>query len=361
MTRPTVTVILPTCNRPCMLGDALESVRCQTARASIARVVVSENSENGESRDVCSRFADLPIHYVQQRPPVPALVHFKAIWPLIETPVAAILHDDDWWAAAHVDAALDALVADPRSVAVYSAFLESYGPKGFSWPSQCFYFAWLAAGHNNLEPVAFLDPPAVMLACLLNTSLHYSTLVGKTEVLFDGFSRNLSRRNSFDNDRTFPMFASMHGLIGYVQTPSAFVRNHLRRDSWSAENLGRGHMSMARETTRWLLQNYPREVSIAADRFKSAASSLDSLSVRGLWHVLRAGTHEPQWSTLVRECGVPLSALKRATDTAIVPLWLSTLFDSTCPPVLNRWIRLHIWERVLIMKQARSRDRADIR
>jgi hypothetical protein len=80
------------------LREALESVRRQTARRAIARVIVSENSTNGDSREVCSHFKDLPIVYVQQKPPVPAMLHMKVMWDLVQSPLAAILYDDDWWA-----------------------------------------------------------------------------------------------------------------------------------------------------------------------------------------------------------------------------------------------------------------------
>jgi hypothetical protein len=337
-----------------MLRDALQSIREQTARDSIARVVVSENGSSGQSEKVCADFHDLPILYLQQRPPVTALLHIKFIWHLVQTPLAAILHDDDWWMATHLRSALDALESDERCVAVYSSFLESFGPHGTAWLNQCYHFAWLATGGETARPVVYLDPPAVMLGCLLNSGFHYSTVVGRSPAMWDASSRNISRGNSFDNDRTFPVFLSQHGPVGYVTTPNVFVRNHLGRDAWSAEHLSRGHMKMAQETTRFLLANFPTEVSAAAARFRSLARTLDSSSSEALWHVLKDGTFEPQWSTLVNECGIELSALRPPCTQTGLPHWAMDAFNAFCPPLLNRWLHVKLWERLMLRKKHRQ-------
>jgi hypothetical protein len=48
-----VTVIIPTCNRPQFLREALESVRQQTALDRIGQVIVSENGGCREYNTVC--------------------------------------------------------------------------------------------------------------------------------------------------------------------------------------------------------------------------------------------------------------------------------------------------------------------
>lgn len=353
------TVVLCTCNRPHMLRDALRSLREQTARDSIARVLVSENSPNGESEKVCAEFPELPILYVQQRPPVPVLRHIEVIWHLVETPLAAILHDDDWWMPTHLRSALDALASNERCVAVYSSFLESYGPHGVSWLNQCYYLAWLATGGETAQSVVFLDRPAAMLACLLNAGLHYSTVVGRSAALWDAFRRNISRGNAFDNDRTFPVFLSQHGPIGYVTSPNGFVRSHTSRQAWTPEHLSRGHMKLAQETTRFLLASFPQEVADAAARFRSIAKSLDSSSAETLWRVLKDCAYEPQRSTLVDECGVELSALRPPCTQSGIPRWAVDVFDATCPASLNRWLHLKLWPQLMMLKKRRQHKASD--
>lgn len=358
VTSSTVTVLLFTCQRASMLREALESIRRQTARAAIARVVVSENSLDTQSEAVCAQFSDLPILYIQQRPPVAPLLHPRAIWEHVNTPAVAILHDDDWWASTHLRASLDVLDAKENCAAVFSSFFESYGPNGVPWLNQSYYFSWIAAGADTMESVAYMDRPAVMLACLLNAGLHYSTVVARAEPLRDAFERNVARGNSFDNDRTFPVFLSEHGPVGYVLTPEVFIRNHPTRFAWEAEYLKVGHMKLAQSTTRWLAQHYPQEVSEAAARFNAKARALDSSSAHSYWKILKAGTFEPQWSTLVKECGVDLSAMRRERENTILPLWAREVLGGICPPVMNRWLQRLCWEQLMLFKKRRANARA---
>ena len=357
MPLPTITILLCTCNRPKMLREALESVRQQTLQSAINRIVVSENSLTEDSRSVCAEFGDLPVLYVQQRPPVPALLHLKAIWGLIESPLVAILHDDDWWAPDHLKAALDVLNSHEQCVAVYSSFLESFGPRGYAWLNQVYYLAWLAAGCDFSPLVVFLNPADIMLGCLLNAGFHYSTVVGRTEAMWDACWRNITRGNTFDNDRTFPVFLSQHGTVGYVTTPNVFVRQHPFRDAWSAEHLLRGHMNIARETTLWLLANYPQQVTMAAAKFKLLARELDSASADKIWMVLRNGISEPQWSTLIRECGVELTAMKHPLSHSLLPSWANTLINAICPPFVYHWTMKIMWHRLIFIRQNKIRTK----
>lgn len=358
MTVPTLTIMLCTCKRPTMLREALESVRRQTARAAISKIVVSENSLSEESKSVCAEFTDLPIVYVQQRSPLIPLLHLKAIWHLIETPLVAILHDDDWWAPRHLESALDALKSNQQCVAVYSSFFESYGPGRYIWLNQSYYFAWLAAGGDFSESVLFFDPPCVMLGCIINAGFHYSTVVGRREPMWDAYSKNVSLGNMFDNDRTFPVFLSQHGSVGYVTTPEVFVRQHPFRDAWSEEHLKRGHMRMARETTLHLLKAFPQEVALAAAKFKQVAGELGPYEAYNIWRKIRKVIYEPQWSTLVRECGIELSALNRHPREALFPKWFHNLVQSFSPPILLRWAmrsRFTGWENMILRRQKKSK------
>jgi glycosyltransferase involved in cell wall biosynthesis len=360
MALPLLTIFLCTCDRAEMLREALESVRRQTARAAIARIVVSENSLCEESRSVCAEFGDLPVVYLQQRPPLAPLLHLKAIWGLAESPLVAILHDDDWWAPGHLESALEILDSNEECVAVYTSFLESFGPRSYSWLSQCYYLAWLAAGCDFSPSAVFLDPQSVMLGCLLNAGFHYSTVVGRTEAMWDACTRNVSRGNAFDNDRTFPVFLSQHGTVGYVTQPNVFVRQHALRDAWSAEHLLRGHMNIARETTCWLTANYPCEVSRAATKFNQIASGLDSASADKIWMVLYEGICEPQWSTLVSECGVELTAMRRPMDHSLLPRWANDFIKSACPPIVYRWTMKIMWERLILLRRRKHNIKKEV-
>jgi hypothetical protein len=338
-----VTVTLCTCNRPAMLRDALESIRGQTARSAVARIIVSENSLNDESEAVCREFSDLPIKYVKQRPPVPILEHLGAIWHLVESPLVAILHDDDWWAPGHLESAIEVLQSNERCAATYSSFLESYRPQSYGWFNQCYFLSWFALGCDFSRSASLLDPTDVMLSCLLNAGLHYSTVVGRKEAMWDAYSRVFDTGNAFDNDRTFPVFLSRHGSIGYLTAPEVFVRLHPSRDAFRPDYLNCGHMVLAQKMTRWLLKNYPEQAALAAARFNELASRVPSHEAGCVLGWIEGCAYEPQRSTLIRECGldfdalaarVPRPASAPSLPQRILPKWAFNGIKAVCPPIV---------------------------
>jgi len=103
------------------------------------------------------------------------------------------------------------------------------------------------------------------------------------------------------------------------------------------------------------LSNYPREVSLAAARFNALACGLDSASADRVWVVLRESfCGEPQWSTLVRECGVELTAMKRPLDHSLLPRWANDLVNTVCPPIVYRWAMKIMWERLMLQRRKKQ-------
>jgi glycosyltransferase involved in cell wall biosynthesis len=326
-----LSIMLATWNRPAFLRVSLESVRRQTALAAITRIVVSENSTNDESRQVCAEFPDLPIVYVQQNPPVPSLLHLREIWHLGNTPLVAILHDDDWWAPEHIAKALKVLESSQETVAVYSNFFEAFGPEGVPCAAEAVWLVWLASGCNFSKDVLYFDPRSVMIASLLNAGFHYSTVVGRNEAMHDACLRNIARGNTFDNDRTFPVHLSSHGLVAYLPQPDTYIRQHPFRHAWAPEHLYK-HFEIASETTRYLLSTYPDTVSAAAQMFNETLSGLNPREADAVWRVLGNRVHEPQRTTLIRECGIDLG-----TTAPTIKSWRAKLkrtLRQFCPPIL---------------------------
>src|SRR5215467_4744882 len=152
-----VSIIVATCNRPAFLRDALDSVRSQSAREAIGQVIVSENCLNRESEQVCDEFKELPLVYIKQRPPVPALLHLQAIWPHVRYPVVACLHDDDWWAPDHLQNALAALAAVPGCAGTFSNYFETSERGGlFQFPTRL-WLLWVSLGCDFSPPVVQLS------------------------------------------------------------------------------------------------------------------------------------------------------------------------------------------------------------
>jgi hypothetical protein len=305
-----------------MLREALESVRRQTARQAIQQVVVSENCTANDSKTICDEFRDLPITYVQQKPPVSELNHLKQIWGLVRCPRVAFLHDDDWWLPEHLQAALTALEANDDCAAVFANFYDTGGPSHPFQVSNKAWRVWIGADCDFSKPVLLLDDVAVFLSCLLDASFHYSTLVGRSDAVWAAYTRLVATGNPFDTDRTFPIFLGAHGRVAYLTKPSAMIRRHagqaFKRPEYKYKS-----WQLKSETTKWLLQTERAKVFQAAARFNSIAKRVPP----GLFAEMCDVIGEPQRSTLIEDCGFDLIPGYVQTK----PKWL---INQICPPAL---------------------------
>src|SRR5262249_25076569 len=178
---PMISIVILTCDRASLLREALASVRNQTARETISQIIVSENSTNDESRAICGEFADLPIAYLQQTPPVPPLLHGRLILELVRSPLVAILHDDDWWAPEHLASGLVVLNREPKCAAVFSSHFLTRGPQFPFQVSEKLWRVWASQELGLSSAEIILDEVGVMLVCLFDATFHYSTLVGRSK------------------------------------------------------------------------------------------------------------------------------------------------------------------------------------
>ncbi len=304
-----ISVLIPTCNRLTYLCEAIESVRRQTARNSIAEVIVSENSLNDESREVCDRFPDLPIVYLQQKPPVSPMQHGKIIFAAAKSPIIALLHDDDWWAPDHLEAALRVLIENPDCAAVFSNMYEISNP---TYPGQIplrQWFVWLSSGCDYRPSALIIDQISVLMCCLLHTTFHYSTVVGRVRAIREAFDEVYAAENSYDNDRTFPVFLSSHGTIGFLTAPDTYIRLHPSQDS--AQDYYRSNdWKLVNTTTKWLLSKYPQQVAQASERFNKAVATLLASHEPWLLNHFTSFIRDPHRSTLRRDCGFNLPQRK---------------------------------------------------
>jgi glycosyltransferase involved in cell wall biosynthesis len=302
-----VAVIITTRDRPEMLAQALESVRRQTAPAVIGQVVVSENGLTDASRAVCDQFKDLPLCYLRQEPPVPSLLHLKAFMHRVESPNVAILHDDDWWLPDHLERALEALESHPDCVATYSNFYDSWGPSTVPYVTEKAWRVWVSSSCDFSAPLLMLDPLNVLLACMLESTFHYSTLVGRKEAVWDAYYKLVAAGNDWDNERTFPVFLSTLGRIGYLTRHNAFVRNHPGQLGFDPEFAAKGFGELRAKTTRWLAQLDTRQTALAA---KHLNGNIVKIRQDGDPHdfvgMISSRIEEPQKSVLITEFGFNL-------------------------------------------------------
>ncbi len=250
-----LTILLPTANRPAMLRTALESIVAQTALLQIARVVVSENGGTRGSEDVCAAFPQLPITYVFRSRSLTPLEHGQRL--MNEYPddaYTAILHDDDWWAPAHLANALAALDANPDAPVYGSGhFVVSAESSMLNCSGNL--FPWFGANYAAYAPWWKLSRLNVLMAELLGTASHYSTIVARTPALRDA-SSVFDTGNIFDNDRMIVFALSGHGPLLFNPTPEVFVRNHGVQDTYLFPGDERArHMC---STTRWLVETSGR-------------------------------------------------------------------------------------------------------
>lgn len=285
-----------------MLAEALESVRRQTGLASVARVIVSENGDTGDSEEVCKRFADLPLLYVRQQPPVSSLLHLKAIWPHIESPIVAILHDDDWWIPEHLQNSLAVLNEHPECGATFSNFYDTLGPRIVHFGSDKAWRVWVATGCDFRPHLLMLDKVSVLLACLLNSAFHYSTMVGRKEVVWESYLKMVAADNAWDNERTFPVFLSSWGPLGYVTKHAAMIRAHPAQEGQDLKVAAAGFDRTRVRTTQWLAQLEPETTALAVKKFNETAPDVP----HGLLGLVSSQIEKPQQLFLMKELGLNL-------------------------------------------------------
>jgi hypothetical protein len=260
-----ISIIIPTASRPLMLRTALESVANQTVIGQIDRVFVSENGGNRQSEAVCAEFPTLPITYLFQTITGTPLEHIQILMrECLQGELTAFLHDDDWWTPSHLANAIQNLESHPDAGA-YGA--SHFVVSGESSMLNCSgnLFPWFGAGYPPFKPVWELSRLNVLMAELLGTVAHYSTMVARTEILRKA-SYVYDLNNPFDNDRMLIFALSTFGPFLYNPIPEAFVRNHGVQDCFLFDAQSRiNHMC---ETTRWMVQSSGKSWDLIAGNFE---------------------------------------------------------------------------------------------
>jgi len=258
-----VTIILPTASRPLMLRRALESVAEQTACNKIERIFVSENGGNRDSEKICAQFPTLPITYVFRKPATP-LEHAQILMrECLQSKLTAFLHDDDWWAPSHLTNAVEGIESHPNAGAYGSSHFVVSGESSVLKCNDNL-FPWFGASYPRFQAVWELSRLNVLMAQLLGTMSHYSTLVARTDFLKKS-SYVYDLNNPFDNDRMLLFALSTHGSFIYNPIPEAFIQDHGTQESYSFHMKTRtNHMC---ETTRWMMQTSGKSWELMAGSF----------------------------------------------------------------------------------------------
>ena len=311
-----VTVIICTCNRPGMLKDALASVESQTSLQSVSKVIVSENGENRASEAICSEFKSLPIEYYYQQPVLPVLEHIKLVLAEVSSTYVAFLHDDDWWSAKHLELALSALNRSDCT-STFSNFVETASPQHpFTAPYKSFR-VWALSGRDFSPSYVSLNRVNNFLNCLLDSSYHFSTFVGVTTGCVSAWEKIVLAKNSYDCDRTFPIYLGELGMVAYIPASTTFIRIHSRQDSarpdYQVNDTG---WKLKANTTEWIATAYPELLTEARNMYYQEV--LPQLSHEEFNDLFRP-IGEAQKEALRDFCGLELPVPRHQPQPGLIP------------------------------------------
>jgi hypothetical protein len=228
----TLSVLVPTANRPGMLRTALRSIAAQTAVSAVGEVVVIENLGNRESGRVCQEFPQLPISYVFRDPPLPpgSIAASRDALGRIHSERMAILFDDDWWMEQHLETAIKSFDQWPHVIASFAVCLWTSGEAGYLDGTYGSFLPWFGAAQPLSEDRWTLTVADLLVISHLNSTFHLSSMVVNTDV-FRSCIESTFNGNPYDTDRIIPAELGRHGRVVYNSRPQVYVRTHRGREA----------------------------------------------------------------------------------------------------------------------------------
>ena len=224
-----ISVIIPTANRPNFLRTALNSIQRQTALNKISEVIVSENGGTKASEHVCRDFGSLPINYVYRDPQTTIVEHFSTLIQETRNEFSAVLFDDDWWAANHIENGLKHFAAGSDLTCYFSAYFMVQGEAS---ELQCHPTTefWAGSGFRSFEEPWRLTLKDTAVACLVDVPCTYSSIITPIKYLKKAWLEVIKSGNKYDNDRTLTLELAQQGPIIVNPVPETFVRFHPGQD-----------------------------------------------------------------------------------------------------------------------------------
>ena len=328
-----ITVFIPTYKRPGFLRSALESVLNQSRLDLIAEVVVSENSDDPRSEVVCREFPQLPLKFIRQSPPVDVGHHFALLPTLANTPLVALLGDDDMWGRYHIEDALFHLKAHPDAVAYIGATVVV----GDS--SRAVTCSYQLIAQSRIPPLSdhFADhwlwsAQDMLLASLLMTPLNMWAIVSHRNPLQLAFQVFADEKPGIDADRFMIWRLATLGKLVIGREIGLFYRIH---DGSGCARLAAEaplyHAECSRLYTRRMLDE---AAELGLDARQLWKGMIDSMT-RQQWEKVRSFPWiSPGSIAVIREAfGDDAQLDSRPTDASH---WLKSMCREVLPPVLFR-------------------------
>jgi hypothetical protein len=230
-------------------------VASQTRLDSVREVIVSENGNNKESKEVCSEFTRLPIRYINRVPELDVVCHFETIVAEASSPWVALLGDDDMWSRYHLEEA-------SRAVALYSDIAAFVGACAVVRNESCRLWrgygmtleSILWPGHT-LPTVGLWPAKQMHLESLVRTPLNMWGTVGRKAPLLHGLRGWRENSHLFDADRIFLCKLASQGKVAVGREIGLFYRAHPASEFALFWSKVKARDAVSAETTRLIVNS----------------------------------------------------------------------------------------------------------
>lgn len=169
MTKPDVTVVIPTYNHENYVAEAIKSVRNQSI-FDACKVIVSDDCSSDETvrvaQDEAKGLANVSVRKNQSN--LGIIEHYRYLATLADTPYLAILEGDDYWNAADkLELQKKLMDAHPQVGVCFTACLIQDEESGTSWHHP----GWERHRHRIIPLLDMLtsNPVATFSNCLYRT------------------------------------------------------------------------------------------------------------------------------------------------------------------------------------------------
>lgn len=228
-----ISVVMPTRRRPEMLRSALLSIQNQSRQDLIAEVLVSENSEDLRSEEVCRSFEDLPIRFVRQDPVKGIAGHFKWLVEHACSEWVAWLADDDMWGRYHLEEAARLLGRHTAAVAYTGECVTILNDSRSAIHGLRETIYSLLGDTATIYKQDWVWSREDMLVNLLvHTPLNMWAMVFRKPVLLKAIESLVPSDAGYESDRLFLWKMALEGPIVVGREISLFYRTH-ENNTWA--------------------------------------------------------------------------------------------------------------------------------
>lgn len=289
-----ISVVIPTFKRPLMLQAALKSVEAQSRPDLIHEVVVSENSDDNASREICKRFPRLPIRHIVQSPPLYTPHHFYKVVEEASSPWVAMLGDDDMWSRYHLEEASRLLSIHTDCTAYFG---QSVIVRNESRQTATGFTPLLHAVQestsNQFSDCWIWNPEDMFRESLLKTPLNMWSMVSPRAELLGAMRFMLDGPSGLDSDRVmiWNLGKSSRTVVGHEI--GTYYRKH---DLNEFDRLQREdpvfHDRMAGEYTLQMIDEFEKLGGDPKQVWKSSWTALSPQLQRREWQSALKGARE---------------------------------------------------------------------